>query len=192
MMLPIPEGNPVVTFRVWSPNGFGKPVSPVSNTIGVDNVSFMPNLKEDFEGGKLAWGDEETGLQFTGNGMWEFDWTESHEGEVSLRTPKTLKAGQWTSMKFEVIAPRRGADIDFYYLCQAQMPFDKFMFKIDGEIMLSETRVTNEWQEYFSTLAPGKHELEWKYFKEANDNGNHHPGKGGVWIDDIRIINAKG
>jgi hypothetical protein len=182
--LAISEGEHVVMFRAWAPT-LSSPATPsdVSNTIALDNVSFMPNLLEDFEGGKLAWGND---MKFEGqNSFWRFDWNKAHTGKVAIRTPSSLNDGQSTAMSYEVFVPRRGSTLSFWYFCQAAKPFDSLAFKVDGMVVLEVTEIKEEWEEYTQNLTPGTHKLSWHY--ERLDSSGEHPGDSGFWIDDIKI-----
>lgn len=177
LSLPIPEGEHVVMFRAWAPT-LGKPdVEPdVSGTIGLDNVSFMPNLVEGFEeeGGELAL----DGMEFDGT-PWTFDSTEHHEGDVSLKSPD----GKSSTLEFDLTVPRRGSDISFWYKSGVTMPSDRFTFKINGRMLLVVTKVETEWTQFTNSLPPGNdYILEWEYLKMGDGGG------GSVWIDDIEIM----
>ncbi|KAL7526932.1 hypothetical protein ACHAXR_001716, partial [Thalassiosira sp. AJA248-18] len=176
LTLSIPPGSPIVMFRAWAPN-IGKPASnpKESGTVFLDNVSFMPSLFENFEGdGVLEWNT----VKFEGK-QWGFDSTKFYEGKASFRSP-TLGAKGKSSMKFEVIVPRYGADVNFYFYSGVASPQDKFVFKINNVMVKQSTTATEKWEQFTMALVPGTHDLEWVW--EAGG------GTGAVWIDNIGIV----
>ena len=184
--LPIPEGQHIVMFRVWSPSLNLPPTGgdAVSHTISIDSVSFMPTISENFEEGKLQWGSD---MIFTGNGAWEFDSSYAHKGSTSLRSP-VIGAGQSSTLKLEASVPRRGSTLTFWYHAEVWMPVDSFSFKLNGNAMLHITTPESGWKQFTIALPPGIAIIEWTYSRSSNEKLSDHPGEKRVWIDEIQIV----
>jgi hypothetical protein len=184
MGLPVPEGEHVVMFRAWAPN-LGKPdqaPAGISGTIGVDNVSYMPNVKETFDGGKISY----EAFTFEGSAAWQFDWNRKKEGRASLRSPVLNSVGS-AYMRLEIDVPRRGSTLSFWYLGSVRMPWDSFKFSIDGQVVLWVKDNEEDWVQFTRVLPPGRYILEWQYVKEGSSSHQTHPGLGGVWLDEIVV-----
>lgn len=173
--IPIAAGQHEVLFRAWAPDLTLGQDSPVSNTIFLDDVSFMPTLKEGFEDGTMSWG---SAVSFIGN-PWEFDTGSSHEGTTSLRSP--VVAGQTSTMKVEVDVPMRGSVLTFWYQTNLSMPAASFTFKVNGNSLLQIGKPQTEWTQFTVSIPPGNVKLEWVY-------SQNQPGDGRVWIDDVYIV----
>ncbi len=180
----IPEGQHVVKFSVWKPD-FYLPSggNHVSHTAWVDSVTYTPKIKEGFEGGKLQFESE---MSFVGI-PWGFDASVAYEGTTSLRSPVIFN-GQ-SSVLLKMIMPREGSLISFWYKASVSMPFDRFSFKINGQIRVDVTQTQNDWKQFTTFIPGGDAVIEWSYIKSSqNTGGQKHPGEERVWIDDINIL----
>jgi hypothetical protein len=177
LTMPIEPGQHVIMFRTWAPTVSLPGGSPVSNTIHVDKVSFQPTLFEDYESKSLAWNT----IKMTGK-EWAFDETKAHGGNVSLRSPSGLNVGQSSKMSFELTTSRRGSVLSFHYNSDGWVPSDKFMFKIDGNIVLEVTKSSRGWEQETAIISPGMHILSWEFVRAGNEGG------GAVWLDDMKIV----
>lgn len=174
----IPEGQHVVKISVQKPDFFLPPGgNHVSHTAWLDSVTYTPKIIEGFEGGKLEFDSE---MSFVGGVPWGFDSSVAYEGTTSLRSP-IIFTGQ-SNVLLEMIMPKSGSLISFWYRASVSMPYDRFTFKINGQIRVDVTQRQDDWKQFTTFIPAGEAVIEWSY--KVSSAGQ----LGRVWIDDIQII----
>ena len=162
--------NTTYYWRVESSNSHGNAAGIINDFTTV----FRPD--EDFEAGSikssLAWISE--------GGSWTTDNHGAFDGDYCGRSAEIPDNG-FSSLKYtcNVIS----CDfVSFWRKTSTESNRDKLIFLVDG-LIINEWSGETPWGRESYSIAPGLHELEWRYTKDVNINC----GEDAVWLDDIHL-----
>jgi hypothetical protein len=112
------------------------------------------------------------------------DSTVSHSGRFSMRSG-AIDHNQSATLVLEVELDE--PDTVSYWVKTSSADGDKITFFIDGNYRVPELWGNFNWRRYSYPVNAGKHKLIWRYNKNSSGVG----GDDCVWIDDVRIPNAR-
>lgn len=115
---------------------------------------------------------------------WTLDSTVSHSGRFSMRSG-AIDHNQSATLVLEVELDE--PDTVSYWVKISSADGDKITFFIDGNYRVPELWGNFNWRRYSYPVNAGKHKLIWRYNKNSSGVG----GDDCVWIDDVRIPNAR-
>jgi hypothetical protein len=162
--------NTTYYWRVESVNDHGT----ASGVINDFTTVFRPD--EDFETGlmksSLAWAND--------GGIWTIDDEGAFDGDFCGRSGQIPDNG-FSSLKYTCNVTSCDF-VSFWRKTSTEDNRDKLIFLVDG-LLIDQWSGETPWGRELYTIAPGIHELEWRYSKDINTDN----GEDAVWLDDIHL-----
>jgi hypothetical protein len=86
-----------------------------------------------------------------------------------------------------------GVHVEFTYWADVSLPFEQFVFYVDGEVENLETSPTGQWNTFTMHLSEGVHFLQWSVEAPSSETDIDRSsdvaqyGTGVVYMDDFQL-----
>ncbi len=137
-----------------------------------ENADQISSVQDGFESGSL-----DPAYSTGGHAGWSVTGSDQYAGTYAGRAGG-ITHSQVTWMSRAVTAE----SLRFWYKVSSESGWDFFNFYIDGSRKLHVSG-SGGWTEYFTTLTPGSHTLQWEYTKD----GSMSSGSDTAWIDEVEL-----
>ncbi len=145
---------------------------PVTYDVQVSLDAAAAGTRQDsFDGSRLP-----EGYTSYGNEPWRVKAGTAFTGAIDHRQSSSL------ALPVDIAQP---GQLSFRYRVSSEQGWDAFEFLVDGRPYLVSSGEV-DWTEYRTPLAPGQHELTWRYRRDATLGS----GQNQAWIDDVHIENT--
>ena len=162
----------------FSKEGYINYIQTIDINENIINLYVIMNM---FDGSSFEDGDIPESFTFSGNSQWLITYTESFDGQNSIRSGE-ISDNQTSTMTYSVDCEKAG---DFYYYAKISSEaggYDYLEFFIDGA---SKGRWSGEidWKKYTFPVNMGQHTFRWTYSKDYSMSS----GSDAVWVDFISV-----